>query len=95
MESLISGPVGMENFLASVFAKVADDVGVQNFRYRWVGSRRISRRSSTFVALAPIVVLIDAADASLGGEGGGDSGVNQRSSRPRLGDEQHLTEVHS
>jgi len=84
MGILLSGPVGTgKTFLAECFAK---DCGLNvvefgNFRDRWVGSTEanLEKILGLLQALAPIVVIIDEADASLGTrEGGGDSGVNQR-----------------
>ncbi|MBL8148435.1 MAG: ATP-binding protein [Blastocatellia bacterium] len=85
MGILISGPVGTgKTFLAECFAK---DCGLnviefKNFREKWVGSTEsnLERILNLLQTLAPIVVLIDEADATLGTRdtGGGDSGVDAR-----------------
>jgi AAA+ superfamily predicted ATPase len=84
MGILICGPVGTgKTFLAECFAKDCglNVVEFKNFRDKWVGSTEanLEKILNLLQALAPIVVLIDEADAALGTrEGGGDSGVNQR-----------------
>ncbi len=84
MGILLSGPVGTgKTFLAQCFAKDCglNVVEFKNFRDKWVGSTEanLEKILGLLQALAPIVVLIDEADAALGNrEGGGDSGVNQR-----------------
>jgi AAA+ superfamily predicted ATPase len=84
MGILLSGPVGTgKTFLAQCFAKDCgmNVVEFKNFRDKWVGSTEanLEKILGLLQALAPIVVLIDEADAALGTrEGGGDSGVNQR-----------------
>jgi AAA+ superfamily predicted ATPase len=84
MGILLSGPVGTgKTFLAECFAKDCslNVVEFKNFRDKWVGSTEanLEKILGLLQALAPIVVLIDEADAALGTrEGGGDSGVNQR-----------------
>ena len=84
MGILLSGPVGTgKTFLAQCFAKDCglNVVEFKNFRDKWVGSTEanLEKILELLQALAPIVVLIDEADASLGNrEAGGDSGVNQR-----------------
>ena len=84
MGILISGPVGTgKTFLAECFAKDCglNVVEFKNFRDKWVGSTEANLEKIIYLlqSLAPIVVLIDEADAALGTrEGGGDSGVNQR-----------------
>ncbi len=85
MGILISGPVGTgKTFLAECFAK---DCGLnviefKNFREKWVGSTEsnLEKILNLLTTLAPIVVLIDEADATLGTRdtGGGDSGVDAR-----------------
>lgn len=84
MGILLSGPVGTgKTFLAECFAKDCgmNVVEFKNFRDKWVGSTEanLEKILALLQTLAPIVVLIDEADAALGTrEGGGDSGVNQR-----------------
>ncbi|HYE74295.1 MAG TPA: AAA family ATPase, partial [Blastocatellia bacterium] len=84
MGILISGPVGTgKTFLAECFAKDCglNVVEFKNFRDKWVGSTEanLEKILNLLQSLAPIVVLIDEADASLGTrESGGDSGVDQR-----------------
>jgi AAA+ superfamily predicted ATPase len=84
MGILLSGPVGTgKTFLAQCFAKDCglNVVEFKNFRDKWVGSTEanLEKILGLLQALAPIVVLIDEADAALGNrEAGGDSGVNQR-----------------
>ncbi len=84
MGILICGPVGTgKTFLAECFAKDCglNVVEFKNFRDKWVGSTEanLEKILNLLQALAPIVVLIDEADAALGTrEAGGDSGVNQR-----------------
>lgn len=84
MGILICGPVGTgKTFLAECFAKDCglNVVEFKNFRDKWVGSTEANLEKILYLlqTLAPIVVLIDEADASLGTrETEGDSGVNQR-----------------
>lgn len=84
MGILLSGPVGTgKTFLAECFARDCgmNVVEFRNFRDKWVGSTEanLEKILQLLQALAPIVVLIDEADATLGNrESGGDSGVNQR-----------------
>jgi AAA+ superfamily predicted ATPase len=84
MGILICGPVGTgKTFLAECFAKDCglNVVEFKNFREKWVGSTEanLEKILSLLESLAPIVVLIDEADAALGTrETDGDSGVNQR-----------------
>ncbi|HZS07198.1 MAG TPA: ATP-binding protein [Blastocatellia bacterium] len=84
MGILLSGPVGTgKTFLAESFAKDCgmNVVEFKNFRDKWVGSTEanLEKILNLLQALAPIVVLIDEADAALGNrEGDGDSGVNSR-----------------
>lgn len=84
MGILISGPVGTgKTFLAECFAK---DCGLnviefKNFREKWVGSTEsnLEKILNLLETLAPIVVLVDEADATLGNrDSGGDSGVDAR-----------------
>jgi len=84
MGILISGPVGTgKTFLAECFAK---DCGLnviefKNFREKWVGSSEsnLEKILNLLQTLAPIVVLVDEADATLGTrDTGGDSGVDAR-----------------
>ncbi|HZS44144.1 MAG TPA: AAA family ATPase [Blastocatellia bacterium] len=84
MGILFSGPVGTgKTFLAECFAK---DCGLnvvifKNFREKWVGSSEanLEKILNLLQTLAPIVVLIDEADATLGNrDSGGDSGVDSR-----------------
>lgn len=84
MGILLSGPVGTgKTFLAQSFAK---DCGLnviilKNFREKWVGSTEanVEKLLNLLTNLAPIVVLIDEADATLGNrDSGGDSGVDSR-----------------
>ncbi|MBO0800743.1 MAG: ATP-binding protein, partial [Blastocatellia bacterium] len=84
MGILICGPVGTgKTFLAECFAKDCglNVVEFKNFRDKWVGSTEanLEKILNLLHSLAPIVVLIDEADAALGTrETEGDSGVNQR-----------------
>jgi len=84
MGILISGPVGTgKTFLAECFARDCgmNVVEFKNFRDKWVGSTEANLEKILHLlqSLAPIVVLIDEADAALGTrEANGDSGVNQR-----------------
>lgn len=84
MGILISGPVGTgKTFLAEAFAKDCglNVVEFKNFRDKWVGSSEsnLEKILNLIQTLAPIVVLIDEADATLGNrDSGGDSGVDQR-----------------
>ncbi|MFN0111339.1 MAG: ATP-binding protein [Blastocatellia bacterium] len=84
MGILICGPVGTgKTFLAECFAKDCglNVVEFKNFRDKWVGSTEanLEKILNLLQSLAPIVVLIDEADAALGTrEMDGDSGVNQR-----------------
>ena len=84
MGILISGPVGTgKTFLAQCFAHDCglNVVGFKNFRERWVGSSEanLEKILNLLQTLAPIVVLVDEADATLGTrDSGGDSGVDAR-----------------
>lgn len=84
MGILISGPVGTgKTFLAMCFAHDCglNVVAFKNFRERWVGSSEanLEKILNLLESLAPIVVLVDEADATLGTrETGGDSGVDAR-----------------
>lgn len=84
MGILICGPVGTgKTFLAECFAKDCglNVVEFKNFRDKWVGSTEanLEKILNLLQTLAPIVVLIDEADAALGNrETDGDSGTNQR-----------------
>jgi len=84
MGILISGPVGTgKTFLAECFAHDCglNVVAFKNFRERWVGSSEanLEKILNLVQTLAPIVVLVDEADATLGSrESGGDSGVDAR-----------------
>jgi SpoVK/Ycf46/Vps4 family AAA+-type ATPase len=84
MGILISGPVGTgKTFLAECFAHDCglNVVAFKNFRERWVGSSEanLEKILNLLQTLAPIVVLVDEADATLGSrESGGDSGVDAR-----------------
>lgn len=84
MGILISGPVGTgKTFLAMCFAHDCgmNVVAFKNFRERWVGSSEanLEKILNLLQTLAPIVVLVDEADATLGSrEAGGDSGVDAR-----------------
>jgi AAA+ superfamily predicted ATPase len=84
MGILLSGPVGTgKTFLAECFAKDCglNVVEFKNFREKWVGSTEsnLEKILTLLQTLAPIVVLIDEADAALGNRGSdGDSGVNAR-----------------
>jgi SpoVK/Ycf46/Vps4 family AAA+-type ATPase len=84
MGILISGPVGTgKTFLAMCFAHDCglNVVAFKNFRERWVGSSEanLEKILNLLQTLAPIVVLVDEADATLGTrESGGDSGVDAR-----------------
>jgi SpoVK/Ycf46/Vps4 family AAA+-type ATPase len=84
MGILISGPVGTgKTFLAECFAHDCglNVVAFKNFRERWVGSSEanLEKILNLLHTLAPIVVIVDEADATLGTrESGGDSGVDAR-----------------
>ncbi len=84
MGILLSGPVGTgKTFLAECFAKDCglNVVEFKNFRDKWVGSTEanLEKILNLLQALAPIVVLIDEADAALGTrESSGDSGTSGR-----------------
>lgn len=84
MGILISGPIGTgKTFLAECFAHDCglNVVAFKNFRERWVGSSEanLEKILNLLQTLAPIVVLIDEADATLGTrDSGGDSGVDSR-----------------
>ncbi len=84
MGILISGPVGTgKTFLAECFAHDCglNVVAFKNFRERWVGSSEanLEKILNLLQTLAPIVVIVDEADATLGSrESGGDSGVDAR-----------------
>ncbi|MFN0086611.1 MAG: ATP-binding protein [Blastocatellia bacterium] len=84
MGILVCGPVGTgKTFLAECFAKDCglNVVEFKNFRDKWVGSTEANLEKILHLlqSLAPIVVLIDEADAALGNrETDGDSGVNSR-----------------
>jgi AAA+ superfamily predicted ATPase len=84
MGILISGPVGTgKTFLAECFAHDCgmNVVAFKNFRERWVGSSEanLEKVLGLLRTLAPIVVLVDEADATLGNrDSGGDSGVDAR-----------------
>jgi SpoVK/Ycf46/Vps4 family AAA+-type ATPase len=84
MGILISGPVGTgKTFLAECFAHDCgmNVVAFKNFRERWVGSSEanLEKVLNLLQTLAPIVVLVDEADATLGSrDSGGDSGVDAR-----------------
>jgi SpoVK/Ycf46/Vps4 family AAA+-type ATPase len=84
MGILISGPVGTgKTFLAEAFAHDCglNVVAFKNFRERWVGSSEanLEKILNLLQTLAPIVVLVDEADATLGSrDTGGDSGVDAR-----------------
>lgn len=84
MGILISGPVGTgKTFLAECFAHDCglNVVAFKNFRERWVGSSEanLEKILNLLQTLAPIVVIVDEADATLGSrETGGDSGVDSR-----------------
>jgi AAA+ superfamily predicted ATPase len=84
MGILMCGPVGTgKTFLAECFAKDCglNVVEFKNFRDKWVGSTEanLEKILNLLQTLAPIVVLIDEADAALGNrEGDGDSGTSSR-----------------
>jgi SpoVK/Ycf46/Vps4 family AAA+-type ATPase len=84
MGILISGPIGTgKTFLAECFAHDCglNVVAFKNFRERWVGSSEanLEKILNLLQTLAPIVVIVDEADATLGSrESGGDSGVDAR-----------------
>ncbi|MFN0123145.1 MAG: ATP-binding protein [Blastocatellia bacterium] len=84
MGILLSGPVGTgKTFLAECFARDCgmNVVEFKNFRDKWVGSTEsnLEKILNLLQSLAPIVVLIDEADAALGNrDDSGDSGVDQR-----------------
>ena len=85
MGILFSGPVGTgKTFLAECFAKDCglNVIEIKNFREKWVGASEsnLEKILALLESLAPIVVLIDEADATLGTRdaGGGDSGVDAR-----------------
>ena len=84
MGYLICGPVGTgKSFLAECFAGEAGIpvVKLKNFREKWVGSTEANWEKvlSTLQNLAPVVIMIDEADAALGDrEQDGDSGTGKR-----------------
>lgn len=85
MGILLSGPVGTgKTFLAECFAKDCglNVIELKNFRDKWVGSTEanLEKILNLLTTLAPIVVLIDEADATLGNRdtGGGGSDVDSR-----------------
>jgi SpoVK/Ycf46/Vps4 family AAA+-type ATPase len=84
MGYLIVGPVGTgKSYLAECFAGEADIsvIKLKNFREKWVGATESNweRILTTLQNLAPVVVLIDEADAALGNrEQEGDSGTSKR-----------------
>ncbi|MFY9222479.1 MAG: ATP-binding protein [Blastocatellia bacterium] len=85
MGILLSGPVGTgKTFLAECFAKDCglNVIELKNFRDKWVGSTEanLEKILTLLTTLAPIVVLIDEADATLGNRdsGGGGSDVDSR-----------------
>jgi SpoVK/Ycf46/Vps4 family AAA+-type ATPase len=84
MGILICGPVGTgKTFLAECFARDCgmNVVEFKNFRDKWVGSTEANLEKILYLlqSLAPIVVLVDEADAALGNrEADGDSGVSRR-----------------
>jgi SpoVK/Ycf46/Vps4 family AAA+-type ATPase len=85
MGILLSGPVGTgKTFLAECFAKDCglNVIELKNFRDKWVGSTEanLEKILNLLTTLAPIVVLIDEADATLGTRdtGGGNSDVDAR-----------------
>ena len=84
MGYLICGPVGTgKSFLAECFAGEAGVpvVKLKNFRDRWVGSTEANWEKvlTTLQNLAPVVIMIDEADAALGDrEDTGDSGTGKR-----------------
>jgi hypothetical protein len=72
-----------KTFLAECFARDCgmNVVEFKNFRDKWVGSTEANLEKILHLlqSLAPIVVLVDEADAALGNrDSGGDSGVDQR-----------------
>ncbi len=84
MGYLICGPVGTgKSFLAECFAGEAGVpvVKLKNFRDRWVGSTEANWEKvlTTLQNLAPVVIMIDEADAALGNrDENGDSGTDKR-----------------
>ncbi len=85
MGILLSGAVGTgKTFLAECFAKDCglNVIELKNFRDKWVGSTEanLEKILNLLTTLAPIVVLIDEADATLGNRdsGGGGSDVDSR-----------------
>lgn len=84
MGILLCGPVGTgKTFLAECFARDCglNVVEFKNFREKWVGSTEANLEKILHLlqTLAPIVVLIDEADAALGTRRAeGDSGVSAR-----------------
>lgn len=84
MGYLVCGPVGTgKSYLAECFA---GEVGIpaiklRNFREKWVGATEANweRILNTIKSLAPVLVIVDEADAALGNrEQDGDSGTGQR-----------------
>lgn len=84
MGYLICGPVGTgKSYMAECFAGEAGIpvVKLNNFRERWVGATEANweRIVVTLKNLAPVIVMIDEADAALGNrEQEGDSGTSKR-----------------
>lgn len=84
MGYLICGPVGTgKSFLAECFAGEAGIpvVKLKNFREKWIGATEANWEKvlSTLQNLAPVVIMIDEADAALGDrEQDGDSGTGKR-----------------
>ena len=82
---LICGPSGSgKSFMVRCFAGEAGVpcVELRNFREKWVGTTEanLEKLLGVLSALAPVVVIVDEADAALGdrGAGEGDSGLSGR-----------------
>ncbi len=82
---LICGPSGSgKSFMVRCFAGEAGVpcVELRNFRDKWVGATEanLEKLLNVLSALAPVIVIVDEADAALGDRGGsdGDSGLSGR-----------------
>ncbi|MCL5054399.1 MAG: AAA family ATPase [Firmicutes bacterium] len=84
MGILFDGPPGTgKTFLGEAFAKECglNCLKLKNFREKWVGSTEsnLEKILNVIKALAPVIVIVDEIDQSLGKRGGeGDSGTSNR-----------------
>ena len=83
MGLLFCGPNGIgKTFIAMAFAKECglNTVTLKNFRDKWVGSTEANfeKIRNVLRSLGPVLVIIDEADAAIGGRGGDESGVDSR-----------------